>query len=720
MGLRGRRFTMVTTSTHNIAGLKDAASHAGGVIQLLGRRLPQVVSSLAIAIALSLLYLAVAPRIFSSRSILYIEPNPLGAASDSARGAGASTDFALVDSQAAMLKSDALLRRVVDTLSLEQDSEFSPTRLVAALRSLVSDHPAADAKATAAETLARRIQISREPNTYVVEVQLSARTASKAAQINDTLLSHFLDGQAMAQTDDERRSHELITSRLGALQDEVRLAEDRVADFKRRRRISGSGDAAADERNLDKLHADLASARAAAAEAKGRLDAVHGAATPRAGLDALPEAVRSPTIERLRAELAVVARREAALASQLKPRHPDLVEARSQLREIRSHVDAEIARIAGAMKADYDMAAGRARELQRLIDASQDETSQSSAARIKLQELEQDAAASRELLGAYLRRAKETREAQQIAVPSSRVVSPATSPAEPSGPNVLLVLGLGLFAGLGASVARAYASELSDMTVRIAPGAATFGDLTVFPIPALAPGRGSFMPRWQTATAGRSERTGELGPALIAVSEPQSPPETAYRQRVLQLLAALDHDRSDSYPSAFLIAGADAESGAAAITLALAQSGAGLGERVLLVDADSSRAELSSALAPDVTADWATLLAKPEALADATLHDAASGLSFLPLARADLRLLKRAERRQLAANLAAAALDYDLILIDAGALAIEDSASDLLQLADGIGVVARSGETAKSRLDDLLLTLAPVKDKIAGLVVTGA
>jgi uncharacterized protein involved in exopolysaccharide biosynthesis/Mrp family chromosome partitioning ATPase len=685
--------------------------YAGGFARALKKRLPLVLSSLAVTMALAIAYLAVTPRTFTSRSMLYVDPAPPRAQSDIARGANvAGVDFAVVDSLAAILKSDVLLRRVVDTLSLETDSEFAQAGFAAALRRAASLQLASDAKVTAAAALAKRIEIHRQPNTYIVEVGVRAGTAAKAAHINDTLVSHFLDGQTMLRTDDERRSNELITGRLGELQEQVRLAEDRIADFKRLNRVGGSGDTAAVAKHIEKVEGDLVHARADAAAAKGRLDAVRRAALEDAAFDTLPEAVRSPTIERLRAQLAFVAREEAALASRLKPRHPDLVEARSQLREVRSHVDAEVRRIAGALETDHAMAAGRVRELERLIDASKDEASRTSAARIKLGELEQDAAASREVLSTLLRRAKETREEQQIAAPSSSVISLATAPSEPSSPNALLVLGFALFAGLGAGVVRVYAAERSDVSLRISPGAATLGGLTVFPVPDLAPVRGN----------GGSESASELGQALVAVSEPQRATETVYRQRVLQLLAALDQDRSDSYPSALLIAGAEARCGSAAITLALAQAAAQLGERVLLVDADSCATELSQLLAPDVAVDWTTLLAKPEALAEATSHDEASGLSFLPLARADLRLLKLAERRQLAANLAATALDYTLILIDVGALAIDDSASSLLQLADGIAVVARNGATARHRLDDLLLTLAPVKDKIAGLVLIGA
>jgi Mrp family chromosome partitioning ATPase len=141
---------------------------------------------------------------------------------------------------------------------------------------------------------------------------------------------------------------------------------------------------------------------------------------------------------------------------------------------------------------------------------------------------------------------------------------------------------------------------------------------------------------------------------------------------------------------------------------------------VLLVDACSADPSLSRALAPEAHVTWAALLAAPEALATHTVRDERTGLAFLPLARADLRLLKKDERRQLAANLAATALDYDLVIIDAGAIVDEDSGMALLPLTDRLAIVARSGVTSRRRLDDTIQALTSVQGKIAGVVLRGA
>lgn len=689
-----------------------------GLLAGLRKRSGEILAATLIGLGLAVLYLFMTVPTYTSSSILYINPLPNRVVNEEALSPTISgADLAIVESQIPILGSDAMMQRVVETLSLDQDGEFIGTGALTKLRQLIAPSPqTAPAKARAAARLAKMVKIQHVPRTYIVEVEVTSGSAAKAAQIADTLVSLYLSSQTSARADDERRANELINSRLGELRDQVRKAEDRVDDFKQRNRITVSEGGIVDEQQLGRLNGELATARATAAEAKGRLDAVRAALARNAALDTMPEAVRSATIQRLREQHALVSRRVASLESQLKGRHPVLIEARSQLAEIQAEINAELRRITGALSADHDMAARRERELSSIIEASKTEVSRSSTAQIKLRELQQDVATSRDVLGTFLQRAKETREQEQISVPYARVVSPATAPAIPNGPTKIMVLGLGAFAALGLGVVWALAREQLTPTVRSTSRAPALSGHSLFPVPTLVAATPSLL------KLGRRDENGdgELGRALVAVSEPDGAADGAYRQSILQLLSAFEQDRHQDYPTAVMMVGASHGTGTSSVALAVAQAGALHGERVLLVDACSSAAALSAALAPDITFDWAALLAKPEALTSHTVRDAKSSLAFLPLAPADLRVLKRAERRRLAANLAAAALDYDLVIIDAGPLAQDESSSALLPLVDRIAVVTRSGVTSQAALDETLRVLAPVLDKVSGIVLNDA
>ena len=142
------------------------------------------------------------------------------------------------------------------------------------------------------------------------------------------------------------------------------------------------------------------------------------------------------------------------------------------------------------------------------------------------------------------------------------------------------------------------------------------------------------------------------------------------------------------------------------------------GERVLLVDATSINPELSAVFAANLAKSTTVILDSKEHLNRITTRDARSGLSFLPIALADLRTLKTQQRRRLVAGLNLVSQDYDWIFIDAGALLEDEAATTLLPATNQVYVVARSGDDRPHDVDEMMEILKPVRDRIAGAILT--
>ena len=708
---------MFMPSMFSLAG-QDPARRSPGRPGLLDvpRRRQQILTTTALSVGLAALYLVLTTQTYTSWSRLYVSQSQTSAASEAARA-----DPAPLDSEAAIVGSDAMLRRVVEVLSLYDDPEFADTGAWSGLRSYFPGRASPDKKALATERLARQVEVARAGNTYILDVGVTSRSAAKAAQINDTLVSLYLADQINARAEADRRTGNVIDSRLDALRDQVQQAEQRVATFKARSQIPSTDGHVADAEQVSKLNDELVGARAKTADARARSDAARSTLTADAGLQSLPAALRSPTIERLHAHLAEATERASSLAANLGPRHPALVDARAQRNALRTQIDAELRRIESALASEQDVAARREQELLYLIETRTADVSRAATAQIELQKLEQDAAASHEALSALLARAKEARDEAQITVPLARVVSDATTPTKASWPNAWLVLSLGFFGGAALGGLRAFAGARLDTTVRPAYGATAIGQLPLFPVPKFRSKVRSQLSSSRRSLSLRSRPGGAaIGHILDAVATPDGANESHYRQSILQLLGSFEADRHVSYPTAIMLLGADRRASPSPIALALAHAAALRGERVLLVDACSANPVLSPVLAPERNEGWPALLAEPEALAAHTTGPEEFGFSLLALARANLGLLKRGERRQLAANLAAASLDYDLVVIDGGVLTTDESASALLPLVDKVLIVTRNGKTQQANLDHTLHLLAPYRGKVGGVILAGA
>ncbi|MFN3869163.1 MAG: GumC family protein [Hyphomicrobiaceae bacterium] len=695
-----------------------SSTDLGGFFTIIGRRLASILLATLLATLLAIAYLALAKPSYTASTSLFIDPRTRKVVADDTVPGNLASDQLLVESQVAIIGSDGVLRRVVRSMRLDQDEEFVPPPgqgLLSKVKALfVTPRQPADAETRAVLELSERLKVKRAQKTYVVEVETSSTSPVKAARLSEAVVAAYLEDQSGAKSEEARRANQLIDARLGELRAELRRAETKVDDFRKANKILVSEGGLVMEQQVTRLNSELATARAVAAESKARLDQVNAALAGGGSPEFLPDAIRSSLIQRLREQHAQVARREAALSSQLQGRHPVLIEVRSQVEEIRNQINAELKRISTSAKSDNQIAMSRVDELQKSLDKAKDEVAKANTAQIRLRELEQEVATSRELLNTFLTRAKETQEQQNLSLAEARVISPASVPTKPSKPLSWLVLALGVLGGLGIGVARALVADHMDRSVRSSSEVETQTGLTAI---ASLPTLGTTLLARMIGKAPRGEPTG-FSDIMSAISEPhQTGGGIVYRQAVLRLLTRFRAASGDHRPAIAMLVSANSGAGTSSTALAVAYAASLSGDRVLLVDAASADSGLSNVLAADFQHDGVIALDNKAHLQSIMRRDQRSGLAFLPIALADLRSLKSQQRKRFATGLTALASGYDLMVIDGGALLEDESATALLGIVDQIVVVARSGVTQSAALAEVSAMLAPVRDRVLGTVL---
>lgn len=693
-----------------------------GFLSIIRRHLISIALVTLAAVAAVAFMLAITPPVYTATATLFIDPRARKIVSDEVVQGGLATDAALVESQVPIITSESVLGRAVETLELDKDpSLVSPpsTGLVNTLKTMIrGPRPVVEPRIAALEALARAVKVKRANKTYVVDIEVDWTDAAKAAAIANAIANAYLADQLAAKSEEARRANSLIDARLGELGEQVRVAETRIDEFKKANRIVTSEGGVVTEQQLGKLNAELASARAVAAEAKARFEQATTIARGKVSPDSVPEAVKSGLIQKLRDQYAQLARREAALGTQLQPRHPLLIDVRSQLVEITAQIADEMKRIAAASKSEYEIATNREQELLRTIERTKEEVGRTGTASIKMRELEREAAASRELLQAFLARAKETQEQKNVATSEARIVSPALVPTRPSKPSRLLLLALGLIGGLGLGLSQALARHHFDTTVRGEGDLSRITGLRVLgQLPHVSPG--STMSRlWRQITGnGAAFGGGNYSDLLAAIGDTSGRSAPAYRQAVLRLLARLRAGVRPEQPLAVMVTSPHRGAGTSATALALGYAAALSGDRVLVIDANSTDPSLSGMFGKNLAGEAAIKLDNKEHLARIVARDARSGLELLPIALADIRALRGEQRRRLLTGLTALTQDYDFIVYDAGALLIDESPASLLPLIDRILLVASTGETERDEMLHLAEILEPARDRIAGAVL---
>lgn len=693
----------------------------GGLLTILGRRLPSISAITLGSLALASVYLWVTPPSYTASTTLLIDPRPKKVVTEEGQG-GLGTDLALLESQVAIIRSDAVLSRVVDNekLKLAEDPEFAPqvstTGIKAKLKALLGMKSAdTDPKAQALAALAQHVVVKRAQKTYVVEIEASSSQPVKAARLTQAIVDAYLEDQTTAKAEDAKRANALIDGRLGELREQVRKAETRVDEFRKTNSILTSEGGTVGEQQLTKLNTELITARSQAAEAKARADEVTAAAKT-GNPDVITDPAKQGLVQRLREQQATVARREASLSSQLLPKHPVLVDIRSQLTEIKTQIANELKRVAATAKAEYQIAENREKELAKTLETAKGEVGRTNTAQIKMRELEGEVAASRELLRVFLARSKETDEQQKITTPDARIISQPSVPTRPSKPVPALILALGLLGGLAAGIARALALDhvnTSLQTARDVEASTGMRTLAVITPPKTTvqvdPAR--------SAQAGGPIAGSPFAVLAEALTKTKGRSLIGYRQSCLGVLSQIRSDGSRTTHTV-LVTAPEAGSGSSQVAFSLAYAAANQGDRVLLIDAASGEPALSEGMSCPIPTDRAIKLHDAKDLTSITTRDPRCGLVVLPIALADLPSLKQLQRQRLLQGLREMSASFDLIVIDGGAVLEDESASIVLPLATQVILVARTGVTQAPALTAAAFQLDAARNKIVGVVLT--
>ena len=289
------------------------------------------------ALLLAVAFVLVVPHKYTATTEILIDPMDLRASPTELAPAIPQSDAAVlqVESQARVIASDNVLRRVVTDLGLDHDPEFVRGALSMEYGSLA-----------ALNELEKHVQVKRTERTYVVDVSVTSEDPAKAARIANAIAQAYLAEQTQVRSDAARQVSQRCPARLKDLQDRVRNSEQKVEAYKASHNIVGANGELVDEQQLTNLNTQLALARARTAEAKSRLDQIESVQQSKSRDRRVPRGGAVADHHQLRSQYADIIRREAEQKASLGERHPAIIEIEAQVERLQQTIDDEVNRIA--------------------------------------------------------------------------------------------------------------------------------------------------------------------------------------------------------------------------------------------------------------------------------------------------------------------------------------------------------------------------------------
>ncbi len=708
------------------------------LVQILRRRRwIVIITTLAVTTGAILFVLFATPR-YTATSTVFIDPHRSSVVDNNNNQSptyNPPTDDATINSQVALIQSITVLQRVVDDLDLTHDLEFGPhssvldpiKKLFATKRTLAPGQSEEDvARAATVDFLLRhRLKVTRQTATFLIDINVTSESAEKAAKIANAIANSYFYELVRSKYETQKIAASWFNKQAEDLRSQMLASDRAVEEFRATHNLTAAQGITINDQQLGDLNKKLIEAHVQTAEARAKFEQVQNIAKTKADPGTLSQALSSEVIGRLRAQYADVAKNFADVSSKFSAQHPQVVNARAQLRETQKLINEEVQRILESARQDMEVAQSGEDVLQKSLDNLKRVSSESGNDQVRLRELQREADANRTLYASFLTRYKETSAQESVDLPDSRIVSKADIPASPSFPKTLLILALALAGGVICGSLLAFAVERLDRRVKsLRQAEEVTGVPTLAAIPLIGPRELA-----RRAIRGRAEldqydpnATGMLPPAMqppltrYVLDEPTS----LFAESVRAVRLAIQRaSRTSSVKTVVVSSSIDGE-GKTTLAVNLARSLATLGMRTILVDGDLRNPEMSRSLCPQVSMGAIDVAAGRARFEQALLFDRATGLAVLP---SPPRQATAGDVEFVFSTGMSTILDqlrqhFDYVIVDSPPIIPLVDARALAEIADRIILTIRWDSTPQDVVAQALEALAPTYDRLLGTVLT--
>jgi succinoglycan biosynthesis transport protein ExoP len=565
--------------------------------------------------------------------------------------------------------------------------------------------PACASVEAAAKHLGTMVSVSNDSRSYIVRVQADAVDPKLAADIANAYADGYVDNQRNSNSADVEQADAWLATYLSKLRAQTQEADTAVARYLQQHQLTPLRGETIVGQSLGELNSQLSIATGDLTQKQSMLRQVQGLAASGGRLDASAQALDSPIIQSLLEKLALQMAAQADLQSRFGPAHPQVRAGAAQIAQIQQQIRAEVGKTVAALNGEVAALTARRASLLARVQGLQGEAAQQNQEDVRLQQLQRDADADRQLYQTMLVRLKEIDAEQGMQLAGVHVVVAARPADVPSFPRTKMILVGSFLTALGAGAGIAVGGSFLSRRFRDVDqieGETGLPVLGLFPRPAR-----------------------RISPHDVVIDQPMSL-ETESLQAIMIGLSQRKSGHASPNGQVLMVVSALPGEGKTSFVLALGRAAANASLSVALVDCDMRQPSLRRLI---VKADDKAKLKRPTPAQpvwttkpgwEAATLDRRSGVHMIPISSFVRNPHELLAPRRMAEVLGRLRADYDLIILDTPPILAVPDAVALAPLADEVLLLTSWRETSRSALNAAIDRLRRSAVDISGIVITKA
>jgi len=550
----------------------------------------------------------------------------------------------------------------------------------------------------------KRLKVTRPPNTYLLLISYRNTDPQLAAAVANAIAASYLEHTYNIRFRSSASLSAFMEKQLEELKAKMERSSAALAQFEKELNVINP-----EERTnilsarLLQLNTEYTNAQADRVRKESAYQSMQAGSIEAALVSSQGESLRRLVERRDEAE-----QKFAEVRTHFGSNHPEYKKALAQLNEVQRLLAETTQNIKRRVEIEYQEALRRESMLQKAVQETKAEFDNLNARSFEYQALKREAEADKALYEELVRKIKEAGINASFQNSSIRIADPARPAVKPVFPNLKLnVLLAFLFSSLIA-VGMAVLSDVLDNTLRDPEQVArVLRTEVVGTLPVVKPWRG------------------RLGPIPAAASTTALVPANGNRDRVLtgydeairtlrNSILLADFDRR---LRSLLVTSASPGEGKSTVAAHLAVAHAEQGHRTLLIDCDLRRPSVHRRFDLPGSAGLSNIL-----VSDLPWQQAVLNIPHIP----NLDVLPAGPPSRRAADLIGrgleqlldeAALQYDLVILDAPPLLGFAEPLQMAAVVDGVVVITRAGETSRKAVASVLAALNRLRATVVGVVL---
>jgi chain length determinant protein EpsF len=382
--------------------------------------------------------------------VVDIKPDPISGLTQALMTPG------LLATQVDIISSERVTRRVIRTLKLTE---------VPAIRedwSSDTEGENIDIETWLVAALQKRLDVKPSRESSVINIEYGAPDPKFAAGMANAYAQAYLDTVLDLRVDPAKRFNSFFDARAKDARDALEKAQNRLSEFQREKGVVMTDERMdIENQRLNELTSQYVMVQSLSAESGSRQSQAAGGAA-----DKLQEINSHPVVASLRADLSRSEARLQELNSKFGDRHPQVVELKANIAELRSRLDTEIRRLSAGVGVTNNITRQREAQIRAELEAQR-------AKVLKMKEVRDEGtlilrdveAAQRAFEQIQLRLTQSSLESQVTATNIS-LLTPAAPPVTHSSPKLVLNTILSVVLGLLVATGCVLVAELRNRRVR--------------------------------------------------------------------------------------------------------------------------------------------------------------------------------------------------------------------------------------------------------------